>query len=316
MLLRDGNSATRLRRGLAPMGRTLILFATCALFCSCTLFAHSPYLAQRATIPVLEKNQGLITNKYGELPYQRWRVKPWDGDMRYIWLAGNYDFRKCDQVEMILYFHGMHSQDYYSIFRKELESLAEKRPDKPFIFVGYVDTPFVNQETQSRERWASLVPNPNERPDTLVQTVNEVFRALRTRFPQIHKEKTRIVLAGFSGGGKVLDSVGNWLANADKDDPWAEMFRSRLSKIVYFDCWFDKRVVKTVPALLESNPAIKIVGTVHMKKPAEHAAILAERYRMTKEKKTDNLTGADGRLKIFHNDSHWHAMIARLKDAL
>lgn len=316
MLLRYGNSNFSLKGSLLSLGRSAVLFAACALCCSCTLIAHSPYLAQRPAVPVLEANQGLVTNKCGELPYQRWRVRPWDDDMRYIWLAGNYDFRKVERVEIILYFHGMHSQDYYSIFRKELESLAEKRPGRPFIFVGYVDTPYISQETQSRDRWASLTPKPNERPDTLVQTVNEIFRALRIRFPNIHKEKTHIVLAGFSGGGKVLDSVGNWLANAGKEDLWAEMFRSRLSKIVYFDCWFDKQVVKTVPSLLESNPAIKIVGTVHMKKPAEHAAILAERYRMIKEKKTDNLIGADGRLKIFHNDSHWHAMIARLKDAL
>ena len=112
------------------------------------------------------------------------------------------------------------------------------------------------------------------------------------------------------------DSVGNWLANSPKEDPYAKVFLAKLSKIVYFDCWFDPTVVETVPALLKSNPAMKIVGTVHMEKPKKHAALLAGRYKMRKMKKKDELVGAGGRLLIFSATSHWKAMISLLREAL
>ena len=125
-----------------------------------------------------------------------------------------------------------------------------------------------------------------------------------------------MTLAGFSGGGRVLDAVGSWLAKSPKEDPYAEVFRARLSKLVYFDCWFDKDVVDTIPALLESNPGIKIVGTVHMKKPSELASILADRFKMKRHRKTNDLVGANGRIVIYHGDSHWDAMISRLAQSL
>ena len=85
---------------------------------------------------------------------------------------------------------------------------------------------------------------------------------------------------------------------------------------MYFDCWFDKDVVETVPALLEDNPGMKIVGTVHMKKPMEHASILANKFKMKADKKKRGLMTPDGRLTIYRDDSHWEAMISRLKEAL
>jgi hypothetical protein len=95
------------------------------------------------------------------------------------------------------------------------------------------------------------------------------------------------------------------------------VFRSRLRKIVYFDCWFNKNVVNTIPILLENNPKIKIVGTVHMKKPQEHAAMLAKKYNMKQRHAKGELVGLNGRLTIFQDDhSHWNAMISQLKDAL
>ncbi len=294
--------------------RTIIPALMVCAFSSCTLLAQSPHLSQVTKISILKGKQGLITGGGGELPYQRWRLTPWDSDMRYMWLVGNYDFRKADSVDLVLYFHGMHSKDYYNVFRKELEALAEKRPNKPFIFVGYVDTPYIEHKEQSKNRWSFLIPETGEKPEALITTINGIYKALKIRFPRIRKEKTRIVLAGFSGGGKVLDAVGNWLAKST-DDPWAGVLRARLSKIIYFDCWFDKRIVETVPELLESNPKMEIVGTVHMKKPAEHAALLADKYNM-KKVKPSMLTGLDGRLTIFHNDSHWKAMITRLREAL
>lgn len=296
--------------------RLVLSIATVMLTCSCTLLGHSPYLCQETHVPVLEYNQGLITEASGEVPYQRWRIPPWDEDMRYCWVVGNYDFRKFDQVEMVLYFHGMHSKDYYRDFRRELDRLKEERPNRPFLFVGFVDTPYFHAESRSKERWSALAPQPNQRPDRLFKTVNRLYRSFHRKFPHIKKEKTALVLTGFSGGGRVLDSVGNWLAKSDKDDPYAEVFRSRLSKIVYFDCWFDKDVLDTVPTLLENNPDMKIVGTVHMKKPLEHAVILAGKYKMKADKRKRELVGLDGRFTIFRDDSHWSAMISRLREAL
>jgi len=114
----------------------------------------------------------------------------------------------------------------------------------------------------------------------------------------------------------VLSAVGNWLARSEKGDPYAEVFRSRLTKIVYFDCWFDKDVLETIPVLLENNPDMKIVGTVHMKKPLEHATLLAGKFKMKADKKDRQLVGLDGRIRIYRDDSHWQAMISRLKEAL
>jgi hypothetical protein len=285
-------------------------------FCSCTILAHSPYIVQRTHVPVLKEGQGLVVSQAGRVPYQRWRISSWDDDLRYVWLVGDYDFRKSDSVEIILYFHGMHSKDYYTSFRKELELLTSKREHRPFLFVGFVDTPYVFAEDQSKGRWSSLAPPAGERPDRLIETVNGIFKAFRKRFPQVHKERTHLTLAGFSGGGRVLDAVAAWLSKADKDDPYAEVFRSRLTKLAYFDCWFGKKVAQTVPILLQDNPGMKIVGTVHMDTPRKNALILANKYKMRADTKNRELVGLDGRLVIYANDSHWAAMIARLKEAL
>lgn len=294
----------------------ILLVAVVLSLCSCTLMSQSPYLTQNTQVPILEDGCGLVTSLNGQVPYQRWRVPPWDIDMQYVWLVGNYDFRKYDRVEMILYFHGTQPKDYYPVFRKELEQLALKRPDQPFVFVGMVDKPQIEPDCGNQDRWGILAPKRGEPPEALFQVLNQIFRAFRTRFPNIRKDNTHIVLSGFSGGGKVLSAIGNWLARTDKEDPYAEVFRSRLSKIVYFDCWFDKDVVETVPALLESNPDMKIVGTVHMKKPLEHASMLANKFGMKADKQKRELVGLDGRLTIYRNDSHWEAMIGRLKEAL
>jgi len=283
---------------------------------SCTLLTHSSNISKMALVPVLDRDRGLLTSESGEVPYQRWRVPPWDEDMRFIWLVGNYDFRRFDNVELVLYFHGMHSKDYYSAFRKELELLVAKRPKRPFLFVGFVDTPLMSSELRGKERWSSLTIKEGETPELLFKTVNRIFRGLRHSFPQIRKDKAAIVLAGFSGGGRVLSSVGNWLARSPKDDLYADVFRSRLTKIVYFDCWFDKDVIETIPALLEDNPDMKIVGTVHMNKPLELAAQLAGRFKMKANPGKKELVGLDGRLTIFRDESHWNAMISRLKEAL
>lgn len=296
--------------------RLSIGLVACLWFCSCTLMSHSPFLLQKTVIPRLESDRGLLVARDGHIPYQRWRIPSWDDDMRYVWMVGDHDFRRSDRVEIILYFHGMHSKDYYRDFRKELKTLAEKRPGRPFLFVGFVDTPYVLPASRGKERWRSLVPKEDERPELLFSIVNRIYKSFRTRFPNVKKEKTTIVLAGFSGGGRVLNSVGNWLARNGKDDPYAEVLRSHLSKIVYFDCWFDKDVVETVPLLLKENPSMKIVGTVHMKKPLEHAAMLAGRYKMKARKKQNELVGLGGRLVIFRTGSHWDAMISRLSQAL
>jgi hypothetical protein len=217
---------------------------------------------------------------------------------------------------MILYFHGTQPKDYYEVFRKELEKLAAKRPDRPFVFVGLVDKPNIGPDCENPDRWGILVPKHGERPEALFEVLNQIFKAFRASFPNVKKDNTHIVLTGFSGGGKVLRAIGNWLARSDKEDPYAEVFRSRLSKIVYFDCWFSKDVVETVPALLEDNPDMKIVGTVHMKKPTEHASIIANKFNMKADKQNRELMTPDGRLTIYKDDSHWQAMIGRLKEAL
>jgi hypothetical protein len=240
----------------------------------------------------------------------------WHGDLRHVWLVGDYDFRKTDSVEIILYFHGMHSKDYYTSFRKELELLTSKRPNRPFLFVGFVDTPYVFAADRSKGRWSTLAPANGERPDVLIETVNGLFKALRKRFPHIHKDRTSLTLAGFSGGGRVLDSVAAWLSKTGKDDPYAEVFRSHLTKLAYFDCWFGKKVAETVPLLLQENPGMKIVGTVHMETPRKNALILANKFKMRANTKKRELVGLDGRLVIYANDSHWAAMIARLSEAL
>jgi hypothetical protein len=293
----------------------VLLLVICFSACSCTLLTHSPYVTQRTELPVLEEDRGLVTGADGKIPYQKWRVPPWDDQFRYIWLVGSHDLRKFDRVQLILYFHGMHSKDYYSDFRNQLELLAQERKNRPFLFVGFVDTPNL-QDFKSKDRWATLSPPPGERPEILFKTVNRIFKALKKRYPRIKKEKTTLALAGFSGGGRVLNSLGNWLARSPEDDPYAEVFRSRLTKIAYFDCWFEKDVLETIPTLLQQNPDIKIVGTVHMKKPVEHAVTLASKYRMKARKQNNELTGLDGRLTIYKDHSHWSAMISRLREAL
>lgn len=306
-----GRAGTRIGHFLLLSALIVVSF----LMCSCTLLSHSPYIAQRTFLPEMADNRGLITAPSGEVPYQRWRVPPWDDNFRYVWLVGNHDFRRFDNVEIILFFHGMHSKDYYTAFRKELELLARKRPNQPFLFVGLVDSPDVLAESNGNQRWSALTLKEGDKPERLFQTINRVFKAFRTRFPNVKKEKTKIVLAGFSGGGRVLNSIGNWLANSGKEDPYAEVFRSRLSKIAYFDCWFDKDVVETIPTLLEHNPGMKIVGTVHMKKPLELAALIAGKYKMKKHHRKNELVGLGGRLVILRGQSHWDAMISRLAEA-
>ncbi len=113
-----------------------------------------------------------------------------------------------------------------------------------------------------------------------------------------------------------MNSVGNWLARSPKDDPYARVFLSRLSKIVYFDCWFEADVMETVPTLLETNPGIKIVSTVHMEKPSKYAELLAGKYKMKTRKGKGEMIGAGGRLLIFKDKSHWEAIISRLEQAL
>jgi len=299
-----------------PALRIFVLAAVLLATCSCTLLTHSPYLVQHTRVPFLQEDQGLIVSPSGHLPYQRWRIYPWDEELRYVWLSGNYDFRRSQRLELILYFHGMHSKDYYQVFRKELEALACKRPDRPFVFVGFVDTPYVVPPAGGKDRWNSLVPPAGERPDRLIQTVNAIYKAFRRRFPNVSKDKTAITLAGFSGGGRVLDAVAGWLARADGEDPYAEVFRARLKKMAYFDCWFGRDVDFIIPTLLENNPRMKIVGTVHMETPRKNALLLANRYNMKGDKEKGELVGLDGRLVIFRNDSHWSAMISRLKEAL
>jgi hypothetical protein len=302
--------------GLRSGVLAILVGAACLCASSCTLFSHSPNLVQKLSIPTLERSRGLVSAPTGKIPYQRWKTKAWDEELRYVWVVGNHDFRKFDHVDIVLYFHGMHSKDYYSPFERVLDELAAKRPDRPFLFVGFVDTPYSVYEGRDENRWKFLVPRPGERPDRLFDAVNSLFTAFRKTFPNVNKNKTKIVLAGFSGGGRVLDSVGSWLAASPKEDPYAKVFSSRLSKIVYFDCWFDRSVLQTVPTLLESNPGVKIVGTVHMKKPKETAALLAGKLNMKADKTKDEMVGVGGRFMIFNEKSHWHAIISRLRQAL
>lgn len=296
--------------------RSIAIILGAVMLSSCTLLTHSPYLAAKSRVAMMRAEDRLATDSCGHVPYQRWRVPPWSEDMRFIWVVGNYDFRRHNDVELVFYFHGMHSKDYYRAFRKELLELAKKRNKDPFLFVGVVDTPFVSSKERSKHRWKAISEPAGERPDKLVSTVNWVFRAFKRSFPHVKKRKTRIVLAGFSGGGRVLDSVGRWLAASPPEDPYARAFRSKLSKIVYFDCWFNPKVLEIVPALLRGNPSMKIVGTVHMKSPKKHADLLAGKFKMKKRKSKNHLTGLNGRLIIFRNKSHWGAMIARLTQAL
>jgi hypothetical protein len=304
------------KNGLPRYSSKILFAVTLLALCSCTIMSQSPYLAQKTGVTVLEDYCGLKTSENGRIPYQRWLIPPWDEDARYVWLVGDYDFRMFNRVDMILYFHGTQPKDYYEVFRKELEKLAAKRPDRPFVFVGLVDKPNIGPDCENPDRWGILVPKHGERPEALFEVLNQIFKAFRASFPNVKKDNTHIVLTGFSGGGKVLRAIGNWLARSDKDDPYAEVFRSRLSKIVYFDCWFSKDVVETVPALLEDNPDMKIVGTVHMKKPTEHASIIANKFNMKADKQNRELMTPDGRLTIYKDDSHWQAMIGRLKEAL
>jgi len=293
----------------------LLVFALVTSLGSCSLVSYSMAVRNHMDIPELTEKH-LVTDNNGEIPYQRYRLDPWSDDFRYVWIVGNYDFRKFDNLELILYFHGMSSKDYYTAFRKEINALAAKRPDRPFLFVGFVDTPFVSTANRSKARWSSFAIKDGDYPELLFKSVNSIFKSLKRTFPNIKSNRTTMTLAGFSGGGRVLDAVGSWLAKSPKEDPYAEVFRARLSKLVYFDCWFDKDVVDTIPALLESNPGIKIVGTVHMKKPSELASILADRFKMKRHRKTNDLVGANGRIVIYHGDSHWDAMISRLAQSL
>ena len=85
---------------------------------------------------------------------------------------------------MILYFHGTQPKDYYDVFRKELELLAVKRPDRPFLFVGMVDKPHIGPECGNPNRWDILVPKRGERPEALFQVLNQIFKAFRAKVPQ------------------------------------------------------------------------------------------------------------------------------------
>ena len=217
---------------------------------------------------------------------------------------------------MILYFHGMHSKDYYADFSKELDEVAAGRHARPFLFVGFVDTPYLLHAARGENRWKSLSPEHGDCPETLIMVVNQLYRSLSLTFPHLKTSKTKIVLTGFSGGGRVLTSVGKWLAAAPAGDPYARSFRSRLSKIVYFDCWFDTADLTTVPALLERNPAMKIVSTVHMEKPKKMANTLAGKLKMRHFRKNNGMVGLGGRLMIFGEKSHWEAIKSKLKLAL
>ncbi len=299
-----------------PVLHAVLCVSGLLLLGSCTLLAHSPNIARESSIPVLRPSQGFKVSADGKIPYQRLRIHPWSGGSRYVWVVSNHDLRRTDQVEMILYFHGMQSKDYYADFAKELEELAVKRRAKPFIFVGFVDTPYASSTTRGRNRWKSLLPEEGERPDKLFTVLNGLYRSLSVSFPHVKAGKTKVVLTGFSGGGRVLTSVGKWLAAAPKDDPFARSFRSRLSKIVYFDCWFDSEDLTTVPTLLRSNPAMKIVGTVHMEKPKKLAKTLAGKFNMRQTSKSNGMVGLGGRFVIFNEKSHWEAIKSKLTVAL
>ena len=196
------------------------LKALCLIHNNCpSVFMFNCLLLTRCTRPhrhTEARRPGLLVNQKGEIPYQRYRVGPWDDEFRYVWIVGDYDFQKFNNVELILYFHGMSSKDYYRDFRKQIETLAAKRPNRPFLFVGFVDTPYISTANRSKARWSSFTLKDGDYPELLFKTVNGLFKSLKRTFPNIDKNRTAITLAGFSGGGRVLDSVGNWLAKSPK----------------------------------------------------------------------------------------------------
>jgi hypothetical protein len=294
----------------------LVLTVCLTVLPSCALLAHSPYAKGKTKIHNLKKGAGLLVSNEGEVPYQKWRIPNWNHSNAYIWLVGKHDFRKFKTVDMIFYFHGMHSKDYYGDFKRELEKLAQKRKKKPFLFVALVDTPFAKGRDRMKRRWKTLAPEPGARPDKLIKIINSIYRAFRVRFPHIRPNNTKIVLAGFSGGGRVVNSVGTWLAQSPQNDRYAKVFRQRLSKIVYFDCWFNPDDLDAVPTLLKINPNLKIVGTVAIKRPLKNARILAKKFKMRRYGKSKGMIGAGGRLVIYREKGHWAAMIERLEQAL
>ena len=134
-------------------------------------------------IPKL-RDRALLVNQKGEIPYQRYRVGPWDDEFRYVWIVGDYDFRKFDNVELILYFHGMSSKDYYRDFRKQIETLAAKRPNRPFLFVGFVDTPYVSMANRSKARWSSFTLKDGDYPELLFKIGKWPFQIIKKDFPE------------------------------------------------------------------------------------------------------------------------------------
>lgn len=281
-----------------------------------TILSHSKNVSAKAKVHNLRKGEGLLITREGAVPYQRWRIPQWNHSKAYFWTVGAYDFRKSDSVDLIFYFHGMHSKDYYKDFKAELKKLAEKRKNKPFLFVALVDTPYSKGRDRGKYRWKKIAPKRGERPDKLIKIINRIYRAFTKRFPHIKPQNTKIVLAGFSGGGRVVSSVGQWLAETPDTDKFAKVFRQRLSKIVYFDCWFDPRDLEAVPTLLKINPRIKIVGTVAIKRPLKNARILAKKFKMRRYGRKKGMVGAGGRLVIYRENGHWEAMIKRLEQAL
>ncbi len=279
-------------------------------------FAHSKSISGKTKVHNLRKGEGLLITREGAVPYQRWRIPQWNHSKAYFWAVGNYDFRKSDSVDLIFYFHGMHSKDYYKDFKAELEKLAEKRKNKPFLFVALVDTPYSKGRDRGKYRWKKIAPKHGKRPDKLIKIINRIYRAFTVRFPHIKTRNTKIVLAGFSGGGRVVSSVGKWLAETPDTDKFAKVFRQRLSKIVYFDCWFHPSDLEAVPTLLKINPRIKIVGTVAIKRPLKNAGILAKKFKMRRYGRKKGMVGAGGRLVIYRENGHWDAMIKRLEQAL
>jgi len=99
----------------------LVLFIS-PLF-SCSVVSYSLAVRDYIDIPRLE-DRAISVNEKGEIPYQRYRVGPWGDEFRYVWIVGDYDFHKFNSMELILYFHGMSSKDYYRDFHKEIQALA------------------------------------------------------------------------------------------------------------------------------------------------------------------------------------------------
>ena len=292
----------------------LLIFAS-SLVAGNNAFAHAHDKKTLAKMPILVPGQGLLAKRSGQVPYQQWRIPSWGNQKRYVWVSGTHDFRRYDRVQLVFYFHGTHAKDYYKDFKSELEEVASKNPRRPFLFVGFVDTPF-NKASRGVKRWKAMAPKSGERPDRLLRAINQVYRAFRITFPHINKRKTHIVLAGFSGGGRVLDSVGNWLAKSPRNDLYARIFQSKLTKMLYFDCWFNPTIVETVPTLLARNPSMKIVGSVHLSRPKKIAKLLAGKLNLRNRKNKKEMIGLGGRMSIFREKSHWKAMIACLSDAL